>query len=123
MATIALSPVSTSNIRRNVGGNQRIQRHSSVRLTRRGRVVVFAAAVVTAAGFMTFVGDLAGASSAGGAAATSAYVVTPSDSLWSIAQQVAPGADVRETVERIKDLNGMRSAVVYAGQELVVPLS
>jgi hypothetical protein len=35
---------------------------------------------------------------------------------------VAPAGDTRETVERIKDLNGMRSAVVFAGQELVIPL-
>lgn len=123
MATIALGPISRSGIRRSTGRNQGIQRHSTVRLTRRGRVVVFAAVAVSAAGFMTFVGDLAGASSAGGEAATGSYVVSPADSLWSIAQEVAPSADARETVERIKDLNGMRSAVVFTGQELVVPLS
>lgn len=123
MATIALSPIPRSSVRRHSGVARRSQRHSAIRLTRRGRVVVFAAAAVTAAGFMTFVSDLAGASSAGGEAATGSYVVAPTDSLWSIAQEVAPGADARETVERIKDLNGMRSAVVFTGQELVVPLS
>lgn len=123
MATVAVSPISSTSFRPRNVGVKTSQPHSAIRLTRRGRVVVFASAVVMAAGFMTFVGDLAGASNTGGEAATGSYVVAPTDSLWSIAQQVAPGADTRETVERIKDLNGMRSAVVFTGQELVVPLS
>lgn len=123
MATIALNPISHGTARSRTGADRGSQRRSTIRLTRRGRAVVFVAAAATAASFMTFVGDLAGASSAGGEAATGSYVVAPTDSLWSIAQEVAPGADARETVERIKDLNGMRSAVVFTGQELVVPLS
>lgn len=122
MATIAVSPVSgRSTLRREDRGNS-TQRHAPIRLTRRGRVVVFAATVMMAAGFMTFVGDLAGAASAGGEVGTGSYVVAPSDSLWKIAQVVAPNADARETVERIKDLNGLPSAVIFTGQELVVPL-
>ncbi|MFM1918110.1 MAG: hypothetical protein RJB01_1625 [Actinomycetota bacterium] len=122
MATIALSPSASTRTRRHPGRVNPTHRSAPIRLTRRGRLAVFAAAVVTAASFMTFVGDFAGASSAGGEAATGSYVVGPGDSLWAIAQEVAPAGDTRETVERIKDLNGMRSAVVFAGQELVIPL-
>ncbi len=56
--------------------------------------------------------------------ATASVVVQPGQTLWSVARQVAPGADVRETVARIKDLNGLSgpsSDVVVPGQQLVVP--
>ena len=53
--------------------------------------------------------------------ATQIVVVQPGESLWSIAQTIAPGADPRETVSRIRDLNGMTSAVVVKGQSLIVP--
>ncbi len=54
--------------------------------------------------------------------ATSVVVVQAGDSLWSIAQDVAPAADPRETIARIRDLNGMRNATVIPGQSVVVPL-
>lgn len=54
--------------------------------------------------------------------ATSVVVVQAGDSLWSIAQEVAPAADPRETIARIRDLNGMRSATVIPGQSVVVPI-
>jgi LysM repeat protein len=56
--------------------------------------------------------------------ATASVVVQPGQTLWSVAREVAPGADVRETVARIKDLNnlsGPSSDVVVPGQQLVVP--
>ncbi len=45
--------------------------------------------------------------------------VQPGDTLWSIAADVAPEADVRITVDQLLALNG-RSPIV-PGQELVVP--
>lgn len=52
---------------------------------------------------------------------TAVVVVQPGESLWSIAQSIAPGADPREMVLRLRELNGLGSAVVVPGQSLVVP--
>jgi hypothetical protein len=51
--------------------------------------------------------------------AASSWVVAPGDTLWSIAAQVAPHADVRDTVERLVELNGDGPIVV--GEELRLP--
>jgi LysM repeat protein len=103
----------------------------SLRLTRRGRRLV-RTAVVTVALLVALVtavvaGVGVGSSQAGDGAAvpaTATVVVQPGQTLWSVARSVAPGADVRETVARIKDLNGLSGAaadVVRPGQQLVVP--
>jgi hypothetical protein len=44
------------------------------------------------------------------------YVVQPGDTLWSIAAEIAPGTDVRRTVDRLVDLNGATALAV--GQRL-----
>ena len=51
--------------------------------------------------------------------AASSWVVAPGDTLWSIAARVAPGADVRDTVARLVELNG--DAPIIVGQELRLP--
>ena len=51
--------------------------------------------------------------------AATSWVVAPGDTLWSIATQVAPGADVRATVDRLVELNG-RSPIAV-GQRLRLP--
>ena len=40
----------------------------------------------------------------------------------SIAQTLAPDQDPRATINDIKDLNGMNTAVVAVGQSIVVPV-
>jgi predicted Zn-dependent protease len=47
--------------------------------------------------------------------------VAPGETLWSIAGQVAPGADRRDTVHRIVDLNALRDAQLQVGQRVAVP--
>ncbi len=61
----------------------------------------------------------AAASGAAGVAAPPIVVVQPGDTLWSIAAEVAPDADVRITVDQLVALNG--SSPIVAGQELVLP--
>ena len=61
----------------------------------------------------------AAASSAAGVAAPPTVVVQPGDTLWSIAAAVAPGTDVRVTVDRLVALNGGSPIVV--GQQLELP--
>lgn len=92
-----------------------------LRLTRRGRLAVTLGCVGLVAGVATAAGQSAGASNDPLGAATAVYVVKPGQNLWGIAQDVSPGADPRETIARIMDLNGMGSASVTAGRALVVP--
>lgn len=51
-------------------------------------------------------------------AARTVVVVQPGDTLWSIAAEIDPGADVRATVDRLAERNGGTSLTV--GQRLVV---
>jgi hypothetical protein len=46
-------------------------------------------------------------------------VVQPGDTLWSIARDIAPDADVRLVVDRLVDLNG--GAPLQVGQRLQLP--
>jgi LysM repeat protein len=61
----------------------------------------------------------ADAPGAAGVAAPATVVVQPGDTLWSIAEDIAPHVDVRITVDQLVALNGGSPIVV--GQELVVP--
>ncbi len=102
------------------------------RLTRRGRIVVTGVAVL-AAGALSV--GLATAAQAGrgtaGAdqgtvqASPGRYVarvtVQPGQSLWSLAEAYDPGADPRDVVLRIQQLNSLPGAQLQAGQALWVP--
>jgi hypothetical protein len=61
----------------------------------------------------------AAASSAAGVAAPATVVVEPGDTLWTIAEAIAPDTDVRITVDQLVALNGSSPLVV--GQELELP--
>ena len=50
------------------------------------------------------------------------YRVLPGDSLWTIAEEIAPEADVRGLIAEIRDLNDLESSLILPGQELVVPV-
>jgi nucleoid-associated protein YgaU len=98
-----------------------------VRLTRRGRLVrslVLMVLVVALAA--VWMGRLTGEPARAGTdgappVVTASVVVQQGDSLWNIAQRVSPDADPREVVDRIRDLNGLRSNLIQPGQVLLVP--
>lgn len=49
------------------------------------------------------------------------YVVK-GDTLWSIAQQHAPDhEDVRDYIQRVKKVNGLKSSALQTGQKLTLP--
>ena len=48
--------------------------------------------------------------------------VMSGESLWSIAQDLAPHADPRDVVEDIARLNVLESSTVSAGQRLAIPV-
>jgi len=91
--------------------------------------LVFAFVLLATTAVARFAGgapSAAGGPSPTSAAATGAagvarpsVVVQPGDTLWTIAAEVAPKADVRITVDQLVALNG--SGPIVAGQELVLP--
>ncbi|OBF23020.1 hypothetical protein A5725_11950 [Mycobacterium kubicae] len=48
--------------------------------------------------------------------------VEPGESLQDVAARVAPGAPARQVAEEIRDLNGLTSSTVSAGQTLIAPV-
>ena len=56
-------------------------------------------------------------------AARRTYVVRSGDTLWSIAQRMAPGDDPRPLVQRIQVANGVDAGSIAPGQTIVVPLA
>ena len=47
--------------------------------------------------------------------------VQPGETLWSIATRIAPNADPRATIRSIRELNGLSTGAVQAGQRIVLP--
>lgn len=54
---------------------------------------------------------------------THTYVVDTGDTLWSIAAEYAEGRDIRKVIYEIKYINGLRTSMIYPGQELRIPLA
>jgi LysM repeat protein len=98
-----------------------------LRLARRGRrlarTVVVLLAVVTAL-VLSVAGRSASVQAGTGPAeaATTTVVVQPGQTLWTVARGLSADADVRETVARIQELNGLAGSTVRPGQQLVVPV-
>jgi hypothetical protein len=47
--------------------------------------------------------------------------VAPGETLWELAERVAPGHPTGQVVDRIRELNGIRGVTVHPGQPLIVP--
>ncbi|KAA2254975.1 LysM peptidoglycan-binding domain-containing protein [Solihabitans fulvus] len=52
---------------------------------------------------------------------TATVQVHAGETLWDVAQRMAPGSEPSAVVERIKQLNGLGGTSVYPGQSLTVP--
>lgn len=95
----------------------------SVRLTRRGRLVVFLAGLlmVLVVGFFLGAGSVA-SQDRGRSAPTEVVQVVPGETLWDIASRLTvTGDDVREVMYDIKRLNALESSSLAAGQRIRVP--
>lgn len=97
-----------------------------LRLTRRGRCAVTGLVAFAIVG--AFFGSLALTDKAATAVSDAdpsefQYVtVSAGQSLWSIAETMAPGSDTRDVVAEVVALNALATAVVEPGQRLAVPL-
>jgi nucleoid-associated protein YgaU len=98
----------------------------SLRLTRRGRLVLVIAAALAVAGVVTGL-VVAGASAAQASGPAAAHggdarvFVQPGDTLWSIAQRTDPRADPQTIVTGIMQANHLSTAAVTVGQRIWVP--
>jgi hypothetical protein len=101
-----------------------LPRTSQVRLTRRGRVVVFLFSLVLAfaIGILVAAGSVA-TGEAGTPEPTRVVTVGTGDTLWAIAADLADDGEVRAMMDKIERLNALDSGMLSAGQRLVVPAS
>lgn len=92
-----------------------------LRLTRRGRLV--ALVVVTLLVTLAFSAGrvTSNAATPEAPAAERTVVVAEGETLWSIATDVAPDRDPRETVAAIQAANGLDGGAIHPGQALLVP--
>ncbi|WP_448809643.1 LysM peptidoglycan-binding domain-containing protein [Agromyces bauzanensis] len=98
-----------------------------LRLTRRGRVVftTLGALPIAAWALVTILGSGGAAANVGAelGARTFEYVtVHQGDSLWAIAESIAPQGDPRVVIDEIMRLNGLDEATVEPGQRLALPV-
>jgi hypothetical protein len=93
---------------------------SRLRLTRRGRVVlVVLPSLLALSGLL--LATAPGTAEAAQPAVSRSVVVGTGDTLWSIAERVAPETDPRDTVAALQQANGLTSAAIEAGTVLVLP--
>lgn len=92
-----------------------------LRLTARGRAVLWVLAVLLVA-VVTLIGGRAAADGPVGAQEVVRHTVAPGETLWQIAETVAgPSDDVRDVVFDLVRLNELPDAGLMAGQVIVVP--
>lgn len=119
MSTMILTPTRVIPARQ--ARPSRPAARSTVRLTRRGRLVVFLLGLTAAlvAGFVLAAGSTATERSE----PTTTIQVGDGETLWQIARTVAVEGHTADMVEHIKDLNDLEGGALRAGQELRVPLA
>jgi hypothetical protein len=95
----------------------------ALRLTRRGRAVVLAAALLAIFGVFALRSGPAASTDVVHHQRTATVIVTPGDTLWDIAHRLDPGADPRDVVAEIEDLNSLSDgAVLHIAEPLFVPV-
>lgn len=98
-----------------------------LRLTVRGRRVLAGLAAVPAIVALSIAilsggGALASGEGNAPAGTYEQLTVLPGDTLWSIAEAIAPDADPRDVVGELMRLNALPSGELVAGQSIAVPL-
>lgn len=97
-------------------------RAGRVRLTRRGRIIVWALALGLFAAVLAGVLAIGPAVNAAPEAGEPVEVVVrPGDTLWSVARRHDPAQDPLVMAEEIRKLNGLPDYTVHPGQTLKLP--
>ncbi len=96
----------------------------TVRLTRRGRLVVLLGALLVVLVLGIFWGGGSVATERPGTPEPTLVVtVQPGDTLYGIAATVTTDGDVAAMVERIQSINALDSGMLAAGQRIKVPVT
>jgi LysM repeat protein len=90
-----------------------------------GVIVALVLAVLASAALLLGPGATPAAASGDKTVHAKATIVTvrSGETLWSIANRVAPAADPRETVMALQELNNLASPTVYVGERLIIPMA
>jgi hypothetical protein len=99
-----------------------IPANPGLKLTVRGRRVVALLALLPIVIAFVLIGTRAAQADAAGPS-TAIIKVEAGQSLWDVAVAVAPNEDPRSTIWIIKELNGLATSEVQAGQGLIVPVN
>ena len=89
-------------------------------LTVRGRRLISLIVALPIVGMSVFLGGQV-AHALGAGKATTQIVVHQGESLWDVANRVAPQSDPREVIWTIQQLNHMKTSAILDGQSLTVP--
>jgi nucleoid-associated protein YgaU len=125
------SAVRPGSVTTSAGARRPSVRPAPLRLTRRGRRLVAALAIIVAT-LALAVGWLVLASGAqaadhgapgAGYAGMTRVVVKPGQTLWTIAAAAEPSADPRSVIAEIMQVNALSSATIQPGEQLWVPKS
>lgn len=103
---------------------ERVATPAAVKLTRRGRLMIFAAALLVAmVALVAIAGAVIATSGAGDPVPAQTVQVGSGDTLWDIAAAANPGGNVGTTVHDIAELNGLaETGALQVGQRVSVPL-
>lgn len=97
-------------------------RRGELRLTRRGRLVVFLVGLLVAVAVaVAFAGVSVATAEKGEPAPTDIIVVGSGATLWDIAAARTDDGDVRAMISTIQELNHLEGGMLVAGQRLLVP--
>ncbi|HWL01812.1 MAG TPA: LysM peptidoglycan-binding domain-containing protein [Microbacteriaceae bacterium] len=118
MSTITISPSGSSFAAVTTARPARAR----LRLTPRGRAVLLFLVAMPIALWL-LVAQLNGGAATGSLEGGSVQIVMvqPGESLWAVAERVAPSADPRDVIDAIESFNHLGSADVMAGQQLGIP--
>lgn len=127
MASVTLTPARLAPARpARMTRPDRARREPSggYRLTARGRAVALGASVAALVAIVVGAGQMVEASSVAATGTEPAVVVVQSgDTLWGIAQDIAPGVDPRSLVRQIREVNDLGNRAIVPGQSIVVPIA
>jgi Tfp pilus assembly protein FimV len=90
-------------------------------LTRRGRAVVLLATMLLAFTGISVARTVSNAGTTTTHVVTHSITVRPGETLWQIAERIAPNTDPRDTIDALRDLNAIGPQGLIAGQRLLLP--
>lgn len=124
MSTLSISPAFVTGPTVAPRLARTVPAYGTVKLTRRGRIVVLLAFLACAFAVMVASGGWATATHDSGTPESVRVVeVQPGDTLYAIAGRVAEPGKVRDMVHHIQQLNSLSGPTLQVGQKIAIPAS